>query len=551
MNNFYNKHEDIVSESLLGLSRISVDKGLEVLNALPQIKCILRADRDASKVAILSGGGAGHEPAHAGFIGQGMLTGAISGEVFASPSVDAVLAGIVHATGDAGCLLIVKNYTGDRLNFGLAAERAKNLGYDVEMVVVGDDISIKDSKQPRGIAGTLFVHKIAGYLSEKGASLSEIKARLDVLVQSIRSIGVAYSGCNLPGQARATELSSAELGLGIHGESGVEVFDPVSSQDTVQLMVDRLRETIGSSERVAVLINNLGSTSNIEMSIVLNDLLQSDIAENIELIFGPNAYMTAIDMHGFSLSMMTLDDDIKAALMAKTSARAWTSYALINEPSMIDLDVSLQEKLFEASSNPMVQALVEQVCGLLVESEAMLNELDAKVGDGDTGTTFANGARAVLGKLSADGLPMNELDKLFLTIGKQLSTAMGGSSGVLLSIFFTTAGNEFQVSGDIARAFKAGLETVSKYGGAKLGDRTMLDAAIPAIECLLVGGGIQKASKAANDGAEGTSKITNAKAGRSSYLRADSLKGINDPGAVAISMIFQKSSEVIQHGENE
>ena len=173
MTQFINKKEDIVTEAIDGVIRAS-GGALVRLDGYPHIRVAMRADWDRSRVALVSGGGSGHEPAHAGFVGPGMLTAAVCGDVFASPSVDAVLAGILAVTGEAGCLLIVKNYTGDRLNFGLAAERARAFGLNVSMVIVDDDIALPDLPQPRGVAGTLFVHKVAGALAESGADLATV-----------------------------------------------------------------------------------------------------------------------------------------------------------------------------------------------------------------------------------------------------------------------------------------------------------------------------------------------------------------------------------------
>ena len=546
MNKFFNETNDIVSEALLGA--VKSNPKLALLDGLPQIKCVFTNDRNPNNVAILSGGGSGHEPSHAGYIGRGMLSGAIAGEVFASPSVDAVLAAILHVSSDAGCLLIVKNYTGDRLNFGLAAERAKNLGHKVEMIIVADDISIPDNHQPRGIAGTLFVHKMAGYYSELGLSLSDIKTKLDAFVGSIRSLGVAYSSCHLPGEAVGdnAQHSNAELGLGIHGEPGVEVFEPLSCRDTVFKVVSRLKASLESGdEKVAVLVNNLGATSNLEMAVVMNDLLESELADNIDLIFGPMTYMTALDMQGFSISVLPLNDELRAGLMAPVDVSLWTPAGQLNKPIYHPLNSAVEQTNYVSSSDALLEKLVIELCDLLIAQESHLNELDAKVGDGDTGTTFANGARAIKTKLSASGLPLQNTAELLLSVGNQLSTAMGGSSGVLLSIFFTSAGNAYASPSDICAAFKAGIATVSKYGGAKLGDRTMLDAAIPAIERLSEAACISSAAESASMGAEGTANMTDAKAGRSSYLRSDSLIGVQDPGAVAISLLFAKAADVL------
>ncbi|HEX3982122.1 MAG TPA: dihydroxyacetone kinase subunit DhaK, partial [Acidisoma sp.] len=184
MRNFYNEREDIVSEALDGLVAAS-GGGLLRFDPASRARVVLRRDWDRSKVAIVSGGGSGHEPAHAGLVGRSLLTAAVCGDVFASPSVDAVLAAILAVTGTAGCLLVVKNYTGDRLNFGLAAEKAKGLGLKVEMVIVADDIAIPDAVQPRGVAGTIFVHKLVGHLSESGCSLDEIAGAVTAALPGI------------------------------------------------------------------------------------------------------------------------------------------------------------------------------------------------------------------------------------------------------------------------------------------------------------------------------------------------------------------------------
>ncbi|RVA81271.1 dihydroxyacetone kinase, partial [Mesorhizobium sp. M7A.F.Ca.CA.001.08.2.1] len=200
MKHFFNRRETIVTEALDGLLRTTGSIDLARLDGYPEIKVVLRADWHKTKVSVVSGGGAGHEPSHAGFVGRGMLTAAVSGEIFASPSVEAVLAAIRAVTGPAGCLLIVKNYTGDRLNFGLAAEKARAEGFRVEMVIVADDIALPDITQPRGVAGTLFVHKISGHLSEAGHDLAEIAAAARAAAKDIVSLGMSLSSCSIPGQ---------------------------------------------------------------------------------------------------------------------------------------------------------------------------------------------------------------------------------------------------------------------------------------------------------------------------------------------------------------
>src|SRR6056297_4333592 len=221
MTHFVNKKGDIVTEAIDGIIAAS-GGALARLDGYPHIKVVVRTDWDRSKVALVSGGGSGHEPAHAGFVGAGMLTAAVCGDIFASPSVDAVLAGILAVTGPAGCLLVVKNYTGDRLNFGLAAERARAFGLKVNMVIVDDDIALPDLPQPRGVAGTLFVHKIAGALAEQGADLGTVTQAARRVIEGVVSIGMSLDTCTVPGSPKENRIGDgkAELGLGIHGEAG-------------------------------------------------------------------------------------------------------------------------------------------------------------------------------------------------------------------------------------------------------------------------------------------------------------------------------------------
>ena len=196
---FVNTKDTVVQEAIDGLIATSAGK-LTRLDGYPSTKVIVRTDWTKDKVALVSGGGAGHEPAHAGFVGQGLLTAAVSGEIFASPTVDAVLSAILHVTGPKGCLLVVKNYTGDRLNFGLAAEKAKaEHGLNVKMVIMGDDVAFGGgSKQARGLAGTLFVHKIAGAAAEAGASLEEVHKLALTVCDTARTLGLSFSTCTQP-----------------------------------------------------------------------------------------------------------------------------------------------------------------------------------------------------------------------------------------------------------------------------------------------------------------------------------------------------------------
>jgi dihydroxyacetone kinase len=538
MKHFINRRENVVTEALDGLLLTSPAGRLARLDTYPDIKVILRADWDKSKVAVISGGGAGHEPSHAGFVGKAMLTAAVSGEIFASPSVEAVLTAIRAVTGAPGCLLIVKNYTGDRLNFGLAAEKARAEGFQVEMVIVGDDIALPDIVQPRGVAGTLFVHKIAGYLAQRGEPLKAVAVAAAAAAADVISLGVSLSSCSIPGQEHEDRLgaSEGELGLGIHGEPGAERIQLQAAGAIVALMSERLSAVMSSSADHALLINNLGAVPPLEMSLITNAVLKSPIAERIKLVVGPAPLMTALNMNGFSLSLLKLDAGREEALMAAVEPSAWLTPVRRHSIEIVKPPSSAIASETPASSNPGNEAFLTAVCNHLISLETELNRLDARAGDGDTGTTVAVGARSLLS--ARETMPFADVPALLAAIGGKLATSMGGSSGVLLSIFFTAASKKMEGGAGLAEALLAGLERMSFYGGAVMGDRTMIDALEPALHSLAAGD-LVNAAQAARAGAESTKAMTKAKAGRAAYVSERDLNGTADPGAVAVAEVFE------------
>ena len=542
---FTNNKETLVHDAIDGILYSNKHNNLARLDVDPRIRIVTRSDWQQDKVAIISGGGSGHEPAHAGFIGKGMLTAAVCGDVFASPSVDAVLNAIVHVTGEKGCLVIVKNYTGDRLNFGLACEKAKKMGLNVEMVIVADDISIPDNPKPRGIAGTIFVHKVAGYFAEQGSDLSAVKEAAQAAIDGTASIGVALSSCSLIGEESSQRIAEgkAELGLGIHGEPGITTINMTSCSDVVAIMVKKLKTTLSSSNtKIALMINNLGGVSPLEMSLITKDILESALKDNIQLILGPAAMMTAIDMKGFSISYLELNKRHSEALLAPVQTDAWIKPVELRQLQVIKKDKVSINLAFTASENAQVAEVINKVTSTLMAAEKELNHLDSLVGDGDTGSTFAAGAAQIKAELQANNLPLNDIGALLNVISEQLSTAMGGSSGVLLSIFFSAAGNDYTKNANLVSALQAGLKQMMQYGGAKQGDCTMIDAMYPAFEAWAKDG-VVAAIEAARLGAESTSAMIEAKAGRSSYLNSDSLKGVKDPGSLAIERVFAAFKE--------
>lgn len=535
MQQFMNGKETLVTDAIDGLIRTSGGR-LARLDGYPHIKVVVRTDWDRSRVALVSGGGSGHEPSHAGFVGQGMLTAAVCGEVFASPSVDAVLAGILAVTGRAGCLLIVKNYTGDRLNFGLAAERARAFGLKVSMVIVDDDVALPHLPQARGVAGTLFVHKIAGAAAEAGADLDTVTDAAGRVIAGAATIGMSLDTCTVPGSPKEDRIGAgkAELGLGIHGEAGVQQVDFTGAREAMAQVVHRLMSHTAAGDHV-LLLNNLGGATPLEMAVLADALAQSPLGARAQWIIGPAALMTSLDMQGFSVSLLPVTPDEVAALTAPVACPAWPGLQALVPVGIRPLPDGLAPIRAVPSAHAARRALIARCCAALIAAERDLNALDAKSGDGDTGSTLATAARALTTAL--DRLPLADITQAYRAIGNELSQTMGGSSGVLLAIFFAAAGDASASGKGWIAALGVGLDRVMQVGGAAPGHRTMIDALAPALAALP--DGVNAAARAARKGADATAQMTKAKAGRASYLSEDKLAGHIDPGAEGVARVFE------------
>ncbi|WP_186577072.1 dihydroxyacetone kinase subunit DhaK [Aquibacillus kalidii] len=302
------------------------------LKQVPNATVLARKDAPvANKVALISGGGSGHEPAHAGFVGKGMLDAAVLGEVFTSPTPDQVYEAIKAVDSGKGVFLIIKNYTGDVMNFEMAAELAEAEGIQVEAVVVNDDVAVEDSSFTtgrRGIAGTVFVHKIVGAKAEEGASLVELKAIANKVNSNVRSMGMALSPCTVPAAGSPSfelEENEMEIGIGIHGEPGIERKAIASADDIAEEITNKILEDIDySNEEVAVMVNGLGSTPEMELYIVnakVHQLLQEKGIKVYKTFVGE--YMTSLEMAGCSVTLLKLDDELKGLLDAKSEASAF------------------------------------------------------------------------------------------------------------------------------------------------------------------------------------------------------------------------------------
>lgn len=508
------------------------------------------------KVAVLSGGGSGHEPAHGGFVGEGCLTAAIAGDVFTSPSVDAVLAALRAASGPAGAVLIVKNYTGDRLNFGLAAELATAEGIPTEVVVVADDAALRDLVEPgrrRGIAGTVLVHKIAGAAAEAGRPLGEVARLARAAADEVSTMGVGLGACTVPAAGKpGFELGpdEMELGLGIHGEKGVE-RGPMLTADAV---ADRILDTVladrrlPKGERVALLVNGLGGTPPMELAVVARRALARLREEGltVERAWAGNL-MTALEMPGCSISVLRLDDERIALIDAPTSAPAWPGTGRIR-PSRAVVRVPQTAVSPDATPPgpfaPALKAAAEAVASALEHAEGRLTDLDSRAGDGDLGASMARGAAAIRAlQPSAWATPETALT----ATADALRRAIAGSSGPFYAAALMRAGRMLAdkpapAPADWTEAFAAAVASIGEIGGARPGDRTMLDALAPALEAwksaIAAGRPASAALRAAADAAEAGAAATAAmepRLGRASYLGKRAV-GTPDGGAVAVAI---------------
>ena len=326
MKKFINSVETVEDEMIQGL----VKAYPKYLKKIDGHNVIVRANKKEGKVALISGGGSGHEPAHAGYVGEGMLDAAVAGAVYTSPASDAILEGIKAIATDKGVLMVIKNYTGDVMNFEMAAEMAEMEGIKVKQVVVNDDVAVKDSLYTvgrRGVAGTVFVHKIAGAMAETGAELDEVQAVAQKVIDNVRTMGAASLPSTIPASGKpGFELAEdeVEVGIGIHGEPGTHREKMMTANEITDHLLEKILADIDySGSEVAVMVNGSGSTPLMELYIINNrvaDVLAEKGIKVVDTYVGE--YMTSIDMAGFSISVLKLDDQLKELLGAKADTPA-------------------------------------------------------------------------------------------------------------------------------------------------------------------------------------------------------------------------------------
>lgn len=329
MKKIINKTEDVERQMIEGMVKAYPDQ----LRKLDCGNVVVRVHKKENKVALVSGGGSGHEPAHGGFVGEGMLDCAVAGPVFTSPTPDQIYEGIKAVSTSKGVLCVVKNYTGDVMNFEMAIDMAKDEGIDAQYVVVNDDVAVKDSLYTtgrRGVAGTVLVHKIAGAKAETGASLDEVVTTAKKVISNVRTMGMAITPCTVPAAGKpGFDLADdeMEIGIGIHGEPGTHRDKVRSADEIVDMLLDKITGDLDyKGHEVAVIVNGMGGTPLMELFVINNKVHDYLTAKDIKIYHTwVGNYMTSIEMAGFSITLLRLDEELKILYDAKATTPAFTN----------------------------------------------------------------------------------------------------------------------------------------------------------------------------------------------------------------------------------
>jgi len=542
-------------------------------------KIISRKEKHQN-VALISGGGSGHEPAHAGFVGAGMLDAAVCGDVFASPSQIQIYKALQQVATDKGVLMIIKNYSGDMMNFQNGAALATDDGIKVDYVKVADDIAVKDSLYTvgrRGVAGTVFVHKIAGAAASKGYELSRVKALAQKAADSVTSLGFAYTSCTVPAKGTPTfTLANDEMeyGVGIHGEPGIRREKILPSKKLAQRIVDDLFLDRPDLKEVAVLVNGFGTTPLQELYVFNHDVCQHLANKGIKIYrtFVGN-YMTSIDMNGASVSLLALDDELKTYLDAEANTPA---FKMDGSPAL-PLEFSNQNETAERTINTDVEThpehatisneqftienmryVIDVMSACIIKNEVPFCELDAHAGDGDFGMSVAKGFKQ-LKREWHQLVQADQMDDFLLNCSMIIMEHCGGASGPIWGSAFRAAGKAIKGknalnTADFADMLQAAVKGIQVTGersfgrGAVVGDKTLIDALVPCADSWSANTdksfkeNFTLGAKAAVQGAENTKEIV-ARMGRAGTVGDRSL-GYPDAGAHGLGVIF---SDIAEH----
>ena len=582
MKKIINKAETVVIEMCNGMAMAHPE-----LEFIQKYKILKKKDINKNKVSLISGGGSGHEPAHAGFIGKGMLDAAVCGDIFASPSQIQIYKAIKKTASDEGTLLIIKNYSGDMMNFKNAAHLAEEDGIKVDFVKVDDDIAVNDSLYTvgrRGVAGTVLVHKVAGAAAEKGMKLEEVKAAAENAIANVRSIGFAFSSCTVPAKGTPTfDIADDEMeyGVGIHGEPGIKREKVISADEIAERMVTSLIKELNlkSGDEATLLVNGFGATPLQELYLLNNSVTRVLSEKNIKVYrtFVGN-YMTSIDMAGASVSLLKMDDQLKELIDSESNTPAFKVDGPVESIPYVNMKLNDQQNVEVSHEMTIDQShakiennkislnnmkyIVDKMSECIIKNEVPFCELDAHAGDGDFGMSVAKGFKQ-LKREWQDILAncSNNIGEFLDACSMVIMEYCGGASGPIWGSAFRSAGKKVGdkielTSKDFADMMQAAVSGVQKTGersfgrGAVVGDKTLVDALAPCADKIAELANddsmdiieiLKEGAKAAVEGAKSTEKIA-ARMGRAGTVGDRSI-GYPDASAYGLGVIFTEVSE--------
>jgi D-erythrulose 4-kinase len=527
------------------------------------------------KVSLVIGGGSGHYPSYNGVVGTGFADGAVLGGVFASPSAEQVYRVARAADGGAGVVLGFGNYAGDRLNFGVAAERLISDGIDTRVVWVTDDVasaSRDEQEKRRGIAGTFTVYKMAAAAAEDGANLDEVERVMRAANAATYSFGVAFDGCTLPGADQplfTVDDGHMDFGLGIHGEPGITSAPWMTAKDLAGKLVETVlaERPDNASGRAAVLVNGLGATKYEELFALyghVNDLLEA--AGVVQVAPELGELVTSLDMAGCSLSVTWLDEELEGYWLAPADTAAFRRGKAVVSERFTTRRVGagqVAEKAAEEASEPSIAAAavarkaVDAIYATVEENKEYLGRIDAIAGDGDHGIGMSRGSKAAA---EAANEAEGGVETVMSAAGHAFGDKAGGTSGILWGLLLEGVGKglgntEAVTAERLAGAVQSSAQHLQSFSKAELGDKTMIDALVPFVDTLVgqVDEGVsisdawRSAAEACRNAAEATASLV-PKIGRARPLAERSV-GTPDPGAISLALIVTAIGEVLGKAE--
>ena len=581
MNRIINNADLVVEDMLKGWLAAHADTVVATDNS----RVVKRARApEAGKVGVVTGGGSGHEPAFLGYVGDGMVDAVAIGEIFSSPTAKSFLDAMRAANGGAGVACLYGNYAGDNMNVKMAMSMAEREGITVKTVVANDDVPSApkgDEAKRRGVAGEILMWKVGAAKAAMGGSLDEVIAAAQKAINNTRSIGIGLSACIIPavGHANFTiENGKMEVGIGHHGEPGIDVRTTVSANEMAELMLDVVLPDLPfqSGDKVAILVSGLGATPIMELYILYGEIAKRLETKGINVTFNKVGNLfTSLEMMGVTLTMMKLDDELESCLQVPCNSIGITvagdmaagrtysaSIAGVVKAEAATPAVAKAATAPRSVTGPSIALasagdVVRDLIATINANRAYLSEIDGLIGDGDHGINMSKGFTGCGARLDAMGPAANDLPKALEQLSQALMDDIGGSMGPLYGNFFLgfviTLEPHAQLDATLfADSLAAAVANVQGMGNAQVGDKTLIDTMVPALnafkDAVADGSGFAEALQAMSAAAEAgknSTKDLQARIGRSARLGPRSI-GVLDAGATSCFLILQSISTSLQ-----